>query len=976
MSIKAGQVASNGAQENAFSPNKFNDTNHIEPASGQLVIRHILGFEPTSREVADLINSHTKAEVVGGLDTAFTFPSNDVVDGRECPNIAYERLLVTRNSTGGHIDKMLDWLAKMYEQDAAIELRALRPDGQSGAAAIIETIGKGRELLRAFIKRHDGRMNLYVGINPRKPDLIGRTTAANKSGVADWRYAVLDFDHKDAPETDKHWLNTVSALINDEPLQVVQSGNGTHVWFRLSPAKPKQFDIVQKELKEAMKAIGADNIADAPRIIRLPYSINIPTPTKRNPSRKGQRPAVMALALPAGTTHLESKLRSATELNAYLKKRAADLGQYASGSVDQPAVHSIYSAPTREQLEEVLRLIPNDDDVGRDRFIAVAHAVKNSAVGTDFEIEARQYFLDWAGTWSGGSNPKEDERVYDTLSNSKTGFSDLEWILQQTDPDAFSKYSLAKAKKLFAATPINLDQVASHQNKESKVEAGKSGSAAARAAELFSNDGGVCFPDSKGRKWAELEGRLYKLDSTSDLENLAGWFAMTKKVVLVEKSLKELQQLLKAATYGVSAQDVYFRQVQSSPGDPPAAYLNRMDEMQTAYVIEKGTWSTNKISELPFKMAKRVGSLPMIDAVAGKSNGNFLDALDPHAPMTTVQNRADPTDRGVQQRAITVAFVMAQIYRPGTVPILMITGGEGAGKTTFARKLVELLDPDTVGVATNLPADPTDASAIVSERTCRVLDNQSGLSRATMDLLCGFASGTASERRALYQNEDRHVSKAHVSTIISTIAISNKLNEDFVSRTLQMELDSIPSGARKPEAEMKRLWNMDKPGVMALMLDMAAGALTKLEDVRLLHDAGILPPTPRLMDAVLVAEAACQHLGWRPGLCIEAIAKLASGLTEDELYNNPVAVRVRGLIDNNSPAQWEGTIGELIAAINFIEGPAWLHRGQITPQLISSLLRRCETNMREIWGIEVLDIGRSSRGARKLIKYTNSKRES
>lgn len=188
----------------------------------------------------------------------------------------------------------LDAIAPGFAPSDVIELRALDPAGGGGLSYCgrLEDPTE-RAALEAFIRTHMGVRNLYVGCNPRRADMAGTTQAASAGDVPTRRNIVLDLDKKDAPSTDPDWTRTVEALRAElDPLLVLDSGNGFHVWLPIEPVSGPDVAAAAGPLAGAMAQIGADNIADPPRIVRLPFTLNLPNAAKR------KRGAIVRLALP------------------------------------------------------------------------------------------------------------------------------------------------------------------------------------------------------------------------------------------------------------------------------------------------------------------------------------------------------------------------------------------------------------------------------------------------------------------------------------------------------------------------------------------------------------------------------------------------------------------------------------------------------------------------------------------------------
>ncbi len=196
--------------------------------------------------------------------------------------------------TGPAARLALDAIAPAFGPGDVIELRALSPAG-GGGLSICERLDdpNGRAALEAFIRDHIGVRNLYVGCNPRRPDMAGTTQAATAGDVPTRRNVVLDFDKKDAPPVDPDWTRTVEALRTDlGPMMVLDSGNGFHVWLPIEPVSGPDVAASTAPIKAVMARLGADDLSDLPRIVRLPFTPNLPNATKR------ARGAAVRLALP------------------------------------------------------------------------------------------------------------------------------------------------------------------------------------------------------------------------------------------------------------------------------------------------------------------------------------------------------------------------------------------------------------------------------------------------------------------------------------------------------------------------------------------------------------------------------------------------------------------------------------------------------------------------------------------------------
>lgn len=171
--------------------------------------------------------------------------------------------------------KSMDAIAPLFAPGDVIELRAL---GLNGGVSCCGKLGDrgDRRAFPHFVETHNDFRNVYVGANPLRAELPATATAAMAEDVACRRNMVLDLDLKDAPITDPDWSRTVAALrVDAEPSLIVQTGNGFHVWFGIEPLSGADMAASAGLLADVMAVIGADNRADLPRIVRLPFTVNV-----------------------------------------------------------------------------------------------------------------------------------------------------------------------------------------------------------------------------------------------------------------------------------------------------------------------------------------------------------------------------------------------------------------------------------------------------------------------------------------------------------------------------------------------------------------------------------------------------------------------------------------------------------------------------------------------------------------------------
>ncbi|AGI65953.1 hypothetical protein OAN307_c01860 [Octadecabacter antarcticus 307] len=181
----------------------------------------------------------------------------------------------------------LDALAEFYLPTDVVELRVIDPAG-CGAVSYCGVIGDPvqRTKMVAFIRKYYGLRNIYIGINIRRADMADTNLTASAGDVIARRAMVFDFDSKDAPVDDPTWSNALADLVYEDLSNfVMDSGNGFHVWTKWDQwpgaCTPENLADSVPAAANMERVMRADSMSDLPRIARLPFTLNLPTATKR-----------------------------------------------------------------------------------------------------------------------------------------------------------------------------------------------------------------------------------------------------------------------------------------------------------------------------------------------------------------------------------------------------------------------------------------------------------------------------------------------------------------------------------------------------------------------------------------------------------------------------------------------------------------------------------------------------------------------
>lgn len=140
---------------------------------------------------------------------------------------------------------------------------------------------------RAFIERYNGTCNMYFGVNPLKSS-ITKVTKSSKDQIAsmDWLHIDLDPDATDEEGREKERKNILAKLeaFTPSPTVILDSGGGYQAFWKLEQPLiiNNKDDIINHEAYNQQLSIllGGDHCHNIDRIMRLPGTVNLPTPTK------------------------------------------------------------------------------------------------------------------------------------------------------------------------------------------------------------------------------------------------------------------------------------------------------------------------------------------------------------------------------------------------------------------------------------------------------------------------------------------------------------------------------------------------------------------------------------------------------------------------------------------------------------------------------------------------------------------------
>lgn len=343
--------------------------------------------------------------------------------------------------------------------------------------------------------------------------------------------------------------------------------------------------------------------------------------------------------------------------------------------------------------------------------------------------------------------------------------------------------------------------------------------------------------------------------------------------------------------------------------------------------IEINTVGWQIVSEPPVRFRRPRGLLPL---PVPKREGLISDLQE----MLNVK----PDDW------ILVAAFLLYCFNPNNPkPILMILGEQGSGKSSTAKWLKRLIDPNKAELR-QPPKDGRDLMIGANNAWVMAFDNLSHVPTDLSDALCRLATGGGFATRQLYENDEETILEA-VRPVILTGIEELGSRSDLLDRMVLVSLPTILEENRQSESELEAEFERLRPWILGALLDAVAATLKKLPEIK--------PETlPRMADFAKWGIAGEEALGLEIGSFMLAYQGNRDNANETALEASPIAQAIQKLMEHLTA--WKGTASELLVALaNQVDeqtkrGKTWAQ----TPKGLSSILRRLAPNLRAI-GINV-----------------------
>ena len=350
-------------------------------------------------------------------------------------------------------------------------------------------------------------------------------------------------------------------------------------------------------------------------------------------------------------------------------------------------------------------------------------------------------------------------------------------------------------------------------------------------------------------------------------------------------------------------------------------YFDLASEDRKVIEITPDGW--NVVADAPVNFRRSRGMRALPTPVTG-------GAIEELRPFLNVHDESD--------WMLLVAWLLAALRPHGPYPLAALHGEQGSAKTTTARVLRSLADPNLAPVRCE-SRDGRDLMISATNGWIFALDNLSKVTDSLSDALCRLSTGGGFATRTLHTDTDETILEAQRPVILTGIE-ELATRGDLLDRSLVINLPAIDSSKRKTEREFWNEFYAAQPRILGALLTVVAGTLRELPSVD-------LPQLPRMADFAVWVTAAEPALGWERGAFMKAFVENRHRANDVALEASFLATPILKLIEKGP---WTGTAEKLLALLEQMvpdtvrRTPDWPR----TPRGMSSALTRLSPNLRPL----------------------------
>ncbi len=361
-------------------------------------------------------------------------------------------------------------------------------------------------------------------------------------------------------------------------------------------------------------------------------------------------------------------------------------------------------------------------------------------------------------------------------------------------------------------------------------------------------------------------------------------------------------------------------------------YVDLADDAWRAIEITPRSWSV--IAFPPVRFVRPRGLRP-------------LPAPQVHGTLEDLERFLNVRTEG--DLKLVLGWLVMAFNPRGPYPVLVLNGEQGSAKSTAARLLRSIVDPNEAPLRSP-PREERDLLVAARNSWVVAFDNLSNVREWLSDALCRIATGGGYSARQLYTDSDEVIFEAMRPVVLNGIP-DLATRPDLADRAIILKLPTIDETKCRTETKFWAEFDKLSGRILGFLLDAVSTALKHRDDVQ-------LDRIPRMADFCIWAEAAGPAFGWRPGQFTEAYQGNRDDAISISVTADVVAEAILAMVEEVN--EWQGTATELFDQLNLQVSDQVRRSDQWpkAPNALSNKLRRAAPGLRSM-GLEVVEHDRA-----------------
>lgn len=342
-----------------------------------------------------------------------------------------------------------------------------------------------------------------------------------------------------------------------------------------------------------------------------------------------------------------------------------------------------------------------------------------------------------------------------------------------------------------------------------------------------------------------------------------------------------------------------------------AIYIDLANDSWEVIKITAERWEVLSKSPVRFRRTASMKQLPMPE------RGGTLDELQ------KILN-VDPP-----QWPLVAGWLLACFNTEIPYPVLCLTGEQGGAKSTTARILRAIVDPNVAPIR-SAARNEQDLFVSANNNWVIAFDNISKLKQSISDALCRLSTGGGFSTRKLYADGDEVIFSARRPIILT--GIEEVITQpDLLDRSLLVELKAIEPADRITERTFNQKFDEIYPRTLGAICDLLVIGLMNVNQIT-------LASLPRMADFATWV-VACSQTKRERDLFMSTYQKNRGRGDQIAIESEPLAVTLIEFT-HSQDGSWSGTMTDLIGELKLFEPQLMKEPALKSPQSMSGFIKR------------------------------------